>query len=360
MAIESADTNTLTVKQPSLLQHEVLPETQLPFISVVVPVRNEERYIAETLTDVLAQDYATDRVEVLVVDGESDDRTREIVSEFSKRDSRVKLLPNPKRWSSSARNVGAKSAEGDIVLVVDGHCEMKDSQYLMHLAKAFDKSDAHCVGRPQPLDGPSASTLQLAIAAARSSVIGHHPDSFIYSSGEQFVPAHSVAVAYKKSVFEEIGYFDETFDACEDVEFNHRVDKAGLTCFFTDKVQLRYHPRTSLKRLYRQMIRYGRGRIRLLRKHKDTFSFKTLVPAMFVAGCVIGAITMWFSPILSTIYLSVLGVYAAIVLGASVFETIRHRKLSLLPWLPAVFAMIHFGAGTGLLIELLFGSPKKK
>ena len=130
--------------------------------------------------------------------------------------------------------------------------------------------------------------MQRAIAAARASRLGHHPASHIYSDREGFVPPHSVAVAYRRGVFDTVGLFDERFDACEDVEFNHRVARAGLKCWFTPRVQVHYYPRASLVGLFRQMVRYGRGRIRLLRKHPETFSLPGFVPAAFLAGVVLG------------------------------------------------------------------------
>ena len=139
-------------------------------------------------------------------------------------------------WSSAGRNVAARAARGDIILLIDGHCEIGNRRYLSDLADAFLRTGCDCVGRPQPLYITGASILQKAIAAARSSRLGHHPASHIYANREGFVPPQSVAVAYRREVFERIGYFDESFDACEDVEFNHRAARAGLTCYFTPRV----------------------------------------------------------------------------------------------------------------------------
>src|SRR5262245_55988865 len=175
----------------------------------------------------------------------------------------LRVLDNPGRLSSSGRNAGIRAARGDILVIVDGHCELENKTYLRELANAFEQSGAECVGRPQPLDVSAATPLQQAIAAARSSRLGHHPASHIYSNAPGFVRPQSVAVAYRRSVFGTIGMFDESFDACEDVEFNHRLDRAGLRCFFTPKVAVHYFPRSSLRGLVRQMIRYGRGRVRL-------------------------------------------------------------------------------------------------
>ncbi len=330
--------------------------TSILFISVVVPIRNEERFIASTLDALLEQDYPEDAFEILVVDGESTDATREVVGGYVERFSNVHLLANPKKWSSAARNIGVASAQGDAIVIVDGHCEFVDNNYMKNVEKAFQRKDIACLGRPQCLDVSSGSPLQQAIASARSSRLGHHPDSFIYSSDEQLVPAHSVAVAYRKSVFDTVGTFDESFDACEDVEFNHRVDKAGLSCLLAPKILLRYYPRASLKGLFRQMGRYGRGRVRLFRKHKETLSLKSFIPAVFICFLVLGAIASVLVPVLRLPYFLVIATYGTVVMYVSATTAIKERKLRLLWLLPCVFGAIHFGAGYGSLKELLLGT----
>jgi succinoglycan biosynthesis protein ExoA len=331
------------------------PEAPLPFISVIVPVRNEAAFIRGTLYQLLEQDYDPERFEILVADGRSSDATADIVRELMQTHPNVYLLDNPGVWSSAGRNCAVRAARGDLVLLVDGHCELGGPGYLLDLATAFARSGADCIGRPQPLDVAGATPLQRAIAAARASRLGHNPASHIYSSDEGFVPPQSVAIAYRRSVFDTVGHFDETFDACEDVEFNHRVARAGLRCYFTPRARVSYHPRTTLLGLFRQMARYGRGRVRLLRKHPDTFSVPCLLPAFFVLGLCGGAALASFSASLARTYAAGLGLYAAIVAAASVLLTLKMRDWRLLPWLPPVFAAIHCGAGTGLLRELLRG-----
>jgi succinoglycan biosynthesis protein ExoA len=239
-----------------------------------------------------------------------------------------------------------------VIVVVDGHCELEGRDYLANLADAFRRSGADCVGRPQPLDVTGASTLQKAIAAARSSWLGHHPDSFIYSGAEQWVPAKSVAVAYRRDVFDQVGGFDERFDACEDVELNHRIERAGLRCFFTPAVRVRYFPRSSLRGLFRQMARYGQGRVRLLRKHRDTFSPGGFVPAAWVAGLLAGPTAgLAWSP-LWWAYGGVISLYLATVLATSAVIAWRHRQPRFLGWLPLVFLTLHAASGWGALSEL--------
>jgi succinoglycan biosynthesis protein ExoA len=183
--------------------------------------------------------------------------------------------------------------------------------------------------------------------------LGHHPDSHIYSSAEGFVRPQSVAVAYRRTVFGAVGMFDESFDACEDVEFNHRLDKAGFRCFFTPRVAVRYFPRGSLGGLFQQMVRYGRGRVRLLRKHPDTFTLPGFVPALFLLGLLSGPLLALFSKWLAIAYLAGVAIYVTTVLLASLAIVLRARSPRLLPWLPPVFGAIHCGAGAGILLEFL-------
>jgi succinoglycan biosynthesis protein ExoA len=330
-----------------------------PLITVVVPVRNEAAFIRATLGQLLDQDYPADRFEIIVADGQSTDATAAIVRELARSFPNLRLLPNPKRWSSAGRNVGVRAARGEFVLIVDGHCDLANRRYLRDLASAFARSGADCVGRPQPLDVTGASTLQKAIAAARSSRLGHHPESFIYSSKEQFVRPQSVAVAYRRELFDRLGFFDEQFDACEDVEFNHRLDRAGLRCFFTPRVRAHYYPRSSLSGLFRQMVRYGRGRVRLCRKHPDTFTLAGFMPGLFLLGLVLGPLAAWLSPWLAAFYFGVLALYGLAVGWASVAAALRARNLRILPWLPAVFPTIHLGAGFGILRELVPGGKRR-
>ncbi len=327
----------------------------MPFVSVIVPVRNEARYIERLLGQLLSQHYDPQRFEIIVVDGRSTDNTREIVDQFRGSHENLLLLDNPRRLSSAARNIAVRAAQGEYILLVDGHCEIDNPEYLRDLVDAFSRSGADCIGRPQPLDIPGAGPLQRAIAAARASRLGHHPASFIYSAQEQFVPPQSVAIAYRRDVFDVVGMFDESFDACEDVEFNHRLDQAGCRCFFTPRVTVRYQPRASLVGLFRQLTRYGRGRVRLLRKHSETFSWGSIIPAIFLVLAALGSSAAFISPWLTLAWAAGFGMYVLAVSTASLTIVVRKRDWKLLPWLFLVFPVIHFGAGFGIVKEWLQG-----
>jgi len=349
-------------------------------LSVIVPIRNEEAHIADTLDRLLEQQYDSDKLEILVIDGMSTDATPQIVKGYAEKHPQIRYFENPKKLASAARNIGAQNAKGEAVIIVDGHCHIDGNEMLLHVDAAFAKSGADCLGRPQPLEMTNATPLQWAIATARRSPLGHHPDSFIYSGEAQFSPASSVAIAYRKSVFEKVGYFDESFDACEDVEMNTRVDAAGLTCYFEPAIAVRYAPRKTLKNLAYQMNRYGRGRVRLWRKHPHTASWKSFAPGVFVFAWVLGfslcilygtvamLMNVYYTALLQTVF-NVLMVfilvfcpavllYIAAITAESVRLSFKQKRWDILPYLPNVFSAIHFGFGNGILLEFFF--PRRR
>ena len=350
-----------------------------PFISVVVPIRNEQAFIEGTLRALLHQDYPPGRYEVIVVDGRSTDQTLDIVRKMATIDSRIRIFDNPLHWSSAARNIGVREARGELIVIVDGHCDV-ELDYLSKMAAAFERTGADCLGRPQPLNIDSPTPTQEAIALARGSWLGHHPASYTFSSEELPVPAHSVAVAYRRNVFDKVGYFDESMDACEDVELNHRVDRAELTCYLIPELEVAYHPRRSLRDLFRQMNRYGRGRVRLLRKHPQTFSTLGFVPLWFLLFCLVGAVSLPLTPFLThdaesartagfaatlvswwpLAYAAVLTLYLITTLGTSLHLAARSGKWKLLLRTMFVFPAVHFGAAWGMLQELAGGPPRDR
>ena len=129
----------------------------LPFISIVIPVRNEEKFISQTLNQLIGQDYPQNRLEILVVDGMSEDNTREVVCGIASKVSWVKLLENPNKLSSSGRNIGIKNSQGEIVFFVDGHCYIPNDLLLKNVVNVFERSKALCLCRPQPLSPPDIS-----------------------------------------------------------------------------------------------------------------------------------------------------------------------------------------------------------
>jgi len=324
----------------------------MPSISVIVPVRNEAASIERTLRVLLTQDFSREQFEVIVADGASTDETVTIVRRLQGEFSNLKLVFNPARFSSAGRNTALRHATRDVVVVVDGHCHIPDQTYLRNLAAAFAASGADSLGRPQPLDVPHPTPFQRAVAAARSSRLGHNPGSDIYSDQPKFVAPQSTAVAYTRSVFHRVGLFDESFDACEDVEFNERVHSAGLTCYFTPAAKIVYEPRKTLRALFYQMARYGLGRAKLGFKHPRSLTLPALVPPLWLVWLLVGGIASPFVPHLGAVWLASIGLYAVVLLAAGLVLG-RGRGPGVMLRIPAILAAIHGGFAWGFWKEVV-------
>lgn len=327
---------------------------RLPRISVLIPVRNEEKRIGSVLEMFRDQEYPADRFEIIVADGISTDRTAEVVESYaSKSGVKIRLVNNPGRLSSCGRNAAVAASTGEIVVFSDGHCYVPSRTLLRDAAELFSRTEAGILCRPQPLDFPGSNSFQQTVAAARASWLGHGRDSTIYSTScEGYVDPSSAGAMYRRELFDQFGGFDESFDACEDVEFNHRLHCAGVRAYISAKLTVFYEPRKSLRKLFQQMMRYGRGRVRLARKHPGSSSFSTLLPAglvVFLAAGIVAAFTPFFRW-----WLVAFAVYAGVVLAESFRVAARSGAKKIL-MLPAVFTAIHTGLGTGLIREWLAG-----
>jgi len=321
---------------------------KLPFITIVMPVRNEEEHIAATLKSLMGQNYPRESFEVLVADGMSDDRTRDIVTDFCNKHPNVSLLDNPQRLSSAGRNIGFRKGKGDVFMVVDGHCHIPSTLIFQNIAACLEKSGAGCLGRPQPLDPPGINSFQQAVALARASWFGHGGNSLTFSTEEGYVSPVSHGAIYLKEVFEKVGYVDESFDACEDVEFNYRVEKAGIKSYMSSSLAIKYYPRKSLPTLFKQMERYGKGRFHLIKKHPGAFDINTLIPAVFTGGLILGPLLSLLAPIFLLMFGALYGLYCLIALFTSAGIAYRHGSRFFSRLIP-VFFTIHVGLGWGFL-----------
>jgi len=181
--------------------------------------------------------------------------------------------------------------------------------------------------------------------------MGHGAGSTIYDMAfEGFVNPLSSGAIYRRSVFDRVGLYDESFDACEDVEFNYRVWQAQLRSYSSPLLAVRYSPRDTIGGLFKQMMRYGRGRLRLMHKHSEASSVAQLVPAVFIFVLVVLLIATLWVPIASRVLLLLVSIYAAAVVAVSSGLALRKGPRYFFVC-PVVFAAIHFGLGIGFCLE---------
>ncbi len=325
---------------------------EFPRLSIVIPALNEERFIAETIRYLLNQDYPREKVEILVVVADSTDQTAGVVKRIAAGEPRVKYLRNPYGLSSGARTIGVQNSSGDIIIFVDGHVYIDNNRLFLNTVRLMEEKQVSVLSRPQLQETPDNSFLQEAIAIARNSWIGHGRDSTIYSREDKYVDPGSSGASYKREVFEQVGYFDLSFDACEDVEFNYRCAKAGLRSFTSMDLAVYYYPRSSLRTLFRQMARYGAGRFQLARKHPRTLALSTLFPSLLISAPPVLAILslIWFVMLYPLAGLVLF--YLLTVVLFSIVLAARHKWTYLFA-LPAIYLTLHAGLGWGFLKEFI-------
>ncbi|MBD3218115.1 MAG: glycosyltransferase [candidate division Zixibacteria bacterium] len=334
-------------------------DDKLPLISVIMAVQNEERFIGQTLNHIYEQDYPKDKLEVIVIDGYSNDKTVEIAESFKDKLPDLKILQNPIRLAGSSRNMGFKEARAEYCVVIDGHVYIENKNLLRDMVAIFHTSGVDVLSRPQPLTPPDNSYFQNAVAYARESLIGHGTDSTIYNMEyEGEVDPSSSGSMYSKTVFEEVGYVDERFDAAEDYEFNYRISQKGYNSYISPKLAVFYYPRETLGGLFRQMIRYGLGRFRFVRKHSSQIISGNLIPPLFYTLLLLTAILAIFVKDFWILPAALLALYlGGIILGSIV--TSFKRGLKYLPLFPTIYVTIHFGLAWGFISGIFRAKPGK-
>jgi succinoglycan biosynthesis protein ExoA len=336
----------------------------LPKISVILPVRNEVRSLGRLLDQLTQQNYPADRFEILVSDGRSTDGTRVLVEQkASSSKVAMRVVDNPGIRSGAGRNAGVTTASGDIILFIDGHCEIPSKQLLQDTVKLMEETGADCLCRPQPLIAYSPQGMGRIVADVRASALGHGRDSLIYDmSHSGFVHPASSGATYRRSVFERVGLYDESFDACEDVEFNTRVAAAGYKAYTDPRLCVYYEPRNSFRGLFRQMMRYGIGRVRLARKHPESASISQWAPAILVAAFAVAILSLAATIVFGNWILAVLAFPAAMFVAITVAASIHlgwQRGLLHAVMGPIAYGCIYLGLGTGMWTELLRPAPQK-
>lgn len=328
-------------------------ESEKVLLSVIMPVRNEEAHLGNVLLQLSGQTLPSEHYEILVVDGCSEDRTTSIAESMSDRFPNFQILKNTNYLSGPARNLGVRHARGDFVLFLDGHCQIQNLDMLEKALKAFQEGNT-CLSRPQPQITAGVSPLQKAVALCRGSILGHYIGSRIYRSGDYYCNPISAGCAYSKELFLSFGGFDESFDACEDLEFNLRVHGAGIQAFHSESFTVSYYPRKSRFALFRQLFRYGFGRARVARKHPGSLSLLALLASLLCVCLLLAPAIMLWKPVFGG--LMALGVVLYLVTTAIVAAVQANRDGLGIWWKTfTCFPFIHLGAGFGYLSGLFSG-----
>lgn len=326
-----------------------------PPISVIMPVRDEERHLTEAVASILGQDYPGE-LELLLAVGPSRDGTAGIARELASADGRVTVLGNPSGRIPSALNAAIKAARHQVIVRVDGHAVLPRG-YLAGAVRALALTGAVNVGGIMAAEG--VTPFQRAVAWAMTSPFGVGASRF--HTGGEAGPADTVYLGvFRREAIERAGGFDEGYQRAEDWELNHRIRRAGGLIWFTPELRVTYRPRATMRALADQYFHYGRWRRAVWRRHRGTINLRYLAPPALVvaagAGLAAGAAGLgslargtpsalaWALIAGFAIPVAYLAAVAAVTVLAA--RGLRGRALAALP---VALVTMHLSWGTGFL-----------
>jgi len=321
-----------------------------PFVSVVIPCRNEEKFIAQCLDSLIEQDFPKENLEVLVVDGTSEDRTREIVRSYSQKYSFIKLLDNPKKFTPSGLNIGIKAARGKVIVRMDAHAGY-GKDYISKCVHYLKETGADNVGGIIKTL-PAENTL---MARAVALVLSHFFGAASYFRLGSKKPRLADTVfggCFKREVFDRVGLFDERMIRSQDIEFNKRLKRAGGKILLVPEIVAKYYPQTTLKGFFKHNFNDGFWIIYPLRFGIKFFSLRHLIPLFLVLAVLFSFLLGLFSFLGELLFILVFGGYLLLNLVFS-FQIGWREGLELFPSLVLAFFSRHFGYGLGSLWALV-------
>src|SRR5215469_11875952 len=259
---------------------------EFPPVSVVMPVRNEEQHLAESVRHVLGQDYPGP-LELVLAIGPSADRTGQIARDLEAGEPRITVVPSPSGKIPAALNLAVAAARYQVIARIDGHALFPPG-YLRTAVDVLTQTGAADVGGVMAAEGQTP--FQQAVAWGMTSKAG--VGSADWHTGGQAGPADSVYLGvYRREVIEQVGGWDEQMLRAEDWELNYRIRASGGLVWFTPELQVTYRPRASLRALGAQYFHYGRWRRVVVREYPETASFRYLAPPAAAALVGIGLVT---------------------------------------------------------------------
>lgn len=325
-------------------------------ISVIVPIFNEEKYIARCIESIVGQDYPKNDLEVLFVDGMSTDRTRAIISEYLVKYPFIRLIDNTQRIVPPAMNIGIKAAKGDVIIRLDAHATFP-SCYFSVLVQKLDELQADNVGGICHTLPASNNDVCVAIANVLGSKFGMG-NSFFRIGSKKVIEVDTVPFGcFHRELFDRIGYFDEELIRNQDDEFNGRIIKNGGKIYLLPQLVIDYYARDTIGKIYKMFNQYGLFKPLVNKKLGSPTSLRQFFPPCFVLGLFSGPlclIPMVFGNscmniiaiYMASIYIMVIMLYFLLATYNSFKDTSNLRQVFIQDW---VFFVVHFSYGLGYL-----------
>jgi len=332
----------------------------LEFISILIPCRNEERFIGDCLNSVIANDYPKDRLEVLVIDGMSEDGTREVIAGYAEQYPWIKIIENPKLITPVALNLGIKQAKGQVILWMSAH-NRYEKDYVSRSVECLEKFGADNVGGIMKTLPREDTFTGRAIVASLSHRFGVGNSYFRVQASEPKWVDTVFGGCYRREVFDRVGLFNENLVRGQDMEFNLRLKKAGGKTLLVPEIVSYYYARSDIKSFWKHNFTNGVWAILpFLHSPIMPVSWRHLVPLLFVASLLGSAFLGLFWTPFFYLFLFILGFYGLANLGASLRIALERRNIRYMITMPFIFGILHFSYGLGSLLGVfkILGSAR--
>lgn len=325
-------------------------------VAIVIPTLNEEKFISRCLDSVISQSYPLKEMDVMVVDGGSKDRTREIVNGYQERYCNIRLLNNPQKIQSIAFNIGVSSSTAPYIIRLDAHAFYKPYYIEGCIKGLMENEHRGNVGGQWDIQPQNDSLWAKTNAILNYSKFGI--GGATYRVGAKAGDVDTVPFgAFPRKVIDEIGGMREDLPRGEDNEYNSRIKKAGYSIYFNPEIECIYYARPSLKTSCKQMFANGESIGHLFYVDRESISIRHLIPLLFVLGMVLGIITLFIYSPFFYVLLAGLFVYSTCAIIASIASSRKHGWKYCLP-LFVLFFCVHVSYGLGTIKGLFAGSKK--
>jgi GT2 family glycosyltransferase len=330
-------------------------EYKKDFISVIVAVRNEEQFISSCIHALMCQKFPKDQYRIVIVDGMSDDKTRDIVKELMKiYPQNIILLENPDRWQSAGRNLGIiNERNSDYIAYIDGHC-LADEDWLASLYDLMRECGGNIAGVGSVLASPKDEVLiGKAIDLIFSTSLGGMGSS--YRPQKQVKDVRTVPfVLYRRKALEEVNYYDEDLRYGEDYSLNYKLRAKGYKLLVNPKAIVYYYKRRSLLAFFKQMYNYGVTKAIIAKRYPSSLSIVHVMPSLVLLFMVLIIIaSLMLNRTLLVVPTFVLSAYVLVILVTSGVHIVQRRAFRYLKYMPFLFILEHFGYSTGFLVGFI-------
>ena len=326
-------------------------------LSVIVPIYQEEKYISKCIDSMLSQDYPKDDLEIILVDGMSKDRTREIVATYTAKYPFIRMIDNPERIAPCAMNRGIKEAKGDVIMRLDAHVYYPKNYFSLLVEKLNELPGAENVGalcNTLPVnDGITAQS----IAAVLSSSFGMGNSHFRVGADKEMEVDTVPFGCFHRSIFDKVGLYDEELVRNQDDELNARIIKAGGKIYLIPQLVCEYYARDTAKKVYKMFYQYGVFKPLVNKKLGSPATVRQFFPLFFVLGLLVGPVVCLFLPVLWWAYFAVIMLWFILATSFSLKDSKSLKRILTQNW---IYFVVHFGYGWGYLVgiyKILFHRP---